>query len=200
VPKTSEPTAQELFNLELEEKLEARIPVGWSRSLRCGTGWYPLLDELDTMISYLAPNYELYQVKEKYGTLRFYIGGPSKDKITSDIVDNLIQYATEISSITCESCGAARYGKIRSRYDRTVKLRNDGWMKTLCDPCALAQDYPIEEDVAMIEYLSPSLNEKEEEKTFFDGMNRSLEQADKPDEKVNQQRVVSDARNHPSKE
>ena len=145
MPKTSDPTEQELFNLELEEKLKARIPVGWSRSLSCGTGWYPLLDELDTMISYLAPNNELYQVKEKYGTLRFYIGGPSKDKITSDIVDNLIQYATEISSITCETCGAARYGKIRTRYDETVALRDNGWMKTLCNPCALLENYPLEE-------------------------------------------------------
>lgn len=140
------PNPQERVNLALEEKLKARIPVGWGKLVSCGTGWYPLLIELDEMISYLAPYYELHQVKEKYGTLRFYIGGPSKDKMTSDIIDNLIKYAEEISSITCETCGAARYGKIRSKYDATVKLRNDGWMKTLCDPCALAQNYPVEDD------------------------------------------------------
>ena len=126
-------------------KLESRIPKDWGKYLRCDKGWYPLLAQLDEQISYLAPDYEIYQVKEKYGTLRFYIGGPVKDKITNDIIENLISYAEHLSSIICESCGAARYGKIRTRYDDTVKLRDNGWYKTLCDTCALALGYPIQD-------------------------------------------------------
>jgi hypothetical protein len=49
-----------------------RIPSGWGRWIDCGPGWYRLLSELEDSISKIAPEYEVHQVKEKYGTLRFY--------------------------------------------------------------------------------------------------------------------------------
>ena len=49
-----------------------RIPDGWGRWIRCDRGWYPLLVELDEQLRALLPNYELDQVKEKYGGLRYY--------------------------------------------------------------------------------------------------------------------------------
>ncbi len=49
-----------------------RIPDGWSRWIFCGRGWYPLLVELDEQLRTLFPNYELHQVKEKFGGLRYY--------------------------------------------------------------------------------------------------------------------------------
>jgi len=36
-------------------------------------GWWPLLARLDRDIAALAPNYQLLQVKEKFGGLRYYI-------------------------------------------------------------------------------------------------------------------------------
>jgi hypothetical protein len=50
----------------------ARIPDGWGRWVRCDRGWYPLLVEIDEQLRTLLPNYELNQVKEKYGGLRYY--------------------------------------------------------------------------------------------------------------------------------
>jgi hypothetical protein len=50
----------------------ARIPDGWGRWIRCDRGWYPLLVELDEQLGALLPNYELNQVKEKFGGLRYY--------------------------------------------------------------------------------------------------------------------------------
>ena len=49
-----------------------RIPDGWGRWIRCDRGWYPLLVELDEQLRGLFPKYELHQVKEKYGGLRYY--------------------------------------------------------------------------------------------------------------------------------
>jgi hypothetical protein len=49
-----------------------RIPDGWGRWISCDRGWYPLLVELDQQLRELLPNYELHQVKEKYGDLRYY--------------------------------------------------------------------------------------------------------------------------------
>lgn len=59
------------------ERIKNRIPPGWGRWISCGPGWYSLLVKLDEDLSTLAPDYEVHQVKEKYGTLRFYIGLPS---------------------------------------------------------------------------------------------------------------------------
>ncbi len=49
-----------------------RIPDGWGRWISCDRGWYQLLVELDEQLRTLLPNYELDQVKEKYGGLRYY--------------------------------------------------------------------------------------------------------------------------------
>ena len=57
-------------------KILRRIPLRWGRWISCGKGWYPLLIELDQKLAEVFPDYELHQVKEKFGTLRYYIGMP----------------------------------------------------------------------------------------------------------------------------
>lgn len=49
-----------------------RIPDGWGRWISCGKGWYPILIALDNQLRQISPDYTVHQVKEKYGTLRFY--------------------------------------------------------------------------------------------------------------------------------
>ena len=58
------------------EKMLARIPNGWGKWIDCGPGWFPIITELDEKLSAMIPNYEIHQIKEKYGTLRFYWGVP----------------------------------------------------------------------------------------------------------------------------
>ena len=60
-------------------KIMSRIPDGWGRWISCDKGWYPLLIELDERLAEINPNYEIHQVKEKFGSLRFYIGIPSPE-------------------------------------------------------------------------------------------------------------------------
>jgi hypothetical protein len=57
----------------------------------------------------------IQQVKEKYGTLRFYVDGGS------DMIHHYIDFAENMSSVTCEECGAPG------------ESRNEGWVKVLCD-------------------------------------------------------------------
>jgi hypothetical protein len=61
-----------------------RIPDGWGRSISCGRGWYPLLVELDEQLRALLPNYLIYQVKEKFGGLRYYWEPGGEDRDPSD--------------------------------------------------------------------------------------------------------------------
>ena len=55
------------------------------------------------------------QVKEKFGTLRFYVHGGTPE------MHNYIEFAEAMTSHICEECGSPG------------KSRNDGWVMVLCD-------------------------------------------------------------------
>lgn len=55
------------------------------------------------------------QVKEKFGTLRFYYHGGD------EVVDGMVRMAESMSGITCEHCG------------NLGERRSGGWVRTLCD-------------------------------------------------------------------
>lgn len=62
------------------------------------------------------------QVKEKFGTLRFYYRGGD------DYIDGLVSMAESMSAVTCEECGSPG-------------TRNDGgWISTLCQKHRDAQE------------------------------------------------------------
>lgn len=132
----------------------------------CSGGWYQLLRECcEAIISRYADegigisdiDFEPVQIKEKFGTLRFYYGytdapcgiaafdnlatGESirfEPKAEGDIDDTkaklrrdirmIVRFAEEKSRHTCEVCGAE--GELRN--DSNVGI---GWVQTLCDSC-----------------------------------------------------------------
>jgi hypothetical protein len=49
-----------------------RIPDGWGRWIGVGCGWYPIVTALDRKLADLDRGYRVLQVKEKFGTLRYY--------------------------------------------------------------------------------------------------------------------------------
>ena len=92
--------------------------------LECGNGWYDLIDNLCNDIqSYIDANnlqqVEATQVKEKYGSLRFYTS------YSDDYIDNLINKAELDSYSICENCGTTE------NIGHTL-----GWISTLCKDCA----------------------------------------------------------------
>jgi hypothetical protein len=68
----------------------------------CGDGWFDLIDELSRQICELSPMTKAFQVKEKYGTLRFYVDGG--ESVVFDIIDDF----EECSGKICEECGAPK--------------------------------------------------------------------------------------------
>ena len=66
------------------------------------------------------------QVKEKYGTLRFYYDGGD------EFINGVTTMAEYLSARTCESCGAPG------------KMRKGGWIRTLCDEHAKEQNYNVD--------------------------------------------------------
>jgi hypothetical protein len=62
-----------------------------------------------------CPQVVAMQVKEKFGTLRFYYYGGD------DVVSGIERMAESMSAVMCEECGAPG------------KSRSGGWIRTLCD-------------------------------------------------------------------
>jgi hypothetical protein len=100
----------------------------------CGDGWYNILNLLMSNIQHhidwnnqnfekgykqykQVPQVTLDQVKEKFGTLRFYYTGGD------DYIRGLVSMAESMSAITCEDCG------------NPGEQTRGGWIKTTCKPC-----------------------------------------------------------------
>ncbi len=105
------------------KKLDEIPFVYWG--FECGDGWFTLLKELAEKLEQLpeSKEFKVTQVKEKFGTLRFYMR--AKDARKSDALPqtmlDLIAHAESQSAITCEACGDP--GKLS---------RKGGWWKTRC--------------------------------------------------------------------
>jgi hypothetical protein len=90
----------------------------------CGDGWFQILNQLMGNIQHyidwknkdgeVVPQVVLDQVKEKFGTLRFYyIGG-------DDYIRGLVAMAESMSGVTCEECGKPGIST------------GGGWIRTVC--------------------------------------------------------------------
>lgn len=87
-----------------------------------GDGWFAIINNVCNQIQeYLdqnpsVPQFTAVQIKEKFGTLRFY--GKGGDNYCYSLIDQ----AEQSSEKTCDVCGA------------NGELRNDrAWLRTLCD-------------------------------------------------------------------
>lgn len=86
-------------------ELLLRIPDGWGRWISCEAGWYALITELGTKLEAVDPDFVVHQIKEKFGTLRFYaetdLEGERRERF-----DALIAEAEVLSAQICEQCGS----------------------------------------------------------------------------------------------
>jgi hypothetical protein len=86
-------------------------------------GWRKIVEETDAMLLRLDPEYEITQVKEKFGTLRYYYDSVLPYySIERKIMDSIVLAAETRSSRTCEICG--KYGELRD---------DQPYIRTLCD-------------------------------------------------------------------
>ena len=105
----------------------------------CGDGWYNILDQLMGNIQHhidwnnknfekgyaqykQVPQVTLDQVKEKFGTLRFYYTGGD------DVIDGMVRMAESMSGVICEECG------------NQGERKGGGWVRTICEPCEEKRD------------------------------------------------------------
>ena len=124
------------MNEKLDELLCQRYPkmmVNREKSMmetcmcwgfECGDGWFNILDQLMGNIQHhidwknkngeVVHQVTLNQVKEKFGSLRFYYTGGD------DYIDGMVTLAESMSGVTCEDCGSPG------------TQNQGGWIKTTC--------------------------------------------------------------------
>lgn len=110
---------------ELEDKLIRRFPKLYGQhnkpmpetcmcwGFECGDGWFDLIWELSEKLEQFD-ELEAFQVKEKFGGLRFYTNYYFEE------AEKHIEEAMNKSMKTCEVCG------------KPGKLYSDGWCSTRC--------------------------------------------------------------------
>lgn len=79
-----------------------------------GPGWGKLIEKIYKL---LPQDAFIEQVKEKFGTLRFYVAN-----VSEEVFDYIHQVESE-SGTVCENCG------------EPGKLYTDGWWRTNCPVC-----------------------------------------------------------------
>jgi hypothetical protein len=119
---------------DLEKRLVERWPTWFNTGgdIRCtamprgfqhGDGWFDILwrlcEDLEPLVAQFEaagePRFEVLQVKEKFGRLRFSVN------CQNEAIQQRIGIAAEECLHICETCG------------QPGELQEDGWIKTLCD-------------------------------------------------------------------
>lgn len=57
------------------QRIKDKIPEHWGKWVSVPDEWLPIVVELDERISSIRPDYEIWQVKEKFWRFRFYYDG-----------------------------------------------------------------------------------------------------------------------------
>ena len=100
---------------EFPEDIQKRIADRFSG---VGKGWLPIVTELHEKLVKADPDYTIGQIKEKFGSLRFYAHGNFTEE-----EDKLISDAERKSAVTCEVCGEPG----------EIKASNGCWLRCLCE-------------------------------------------------------------------
>ena len=115
-----------------------RRPYGPGNGI--GKGWLPVVVKLDEKLAEIDPDYQIHQIKEKFGGLRYYVqfsfgsGRRWDDEKKEHIIidpeayakfkecSDLINQAEYKCSVICDVCGAS--GKT---------IHGGGWSRTRCE-------------------------------------------------------------------
>jgi hypothetical protein len=94
------------------------------KKIWCDEGWWTLIANCDKEISAIDTNYTIFQIKEKFGGLRYYCS-PS-NPIHGSKIDEVIRKYERICSMTCEVTGKHGYLMKKSFQYKTL---NDSYLE-----------------------------------------------------------------------
>lgn len=105
-------------DFNIVDELKSRIADPFEKRVDCGEGWFGLLSDLHDKLAHIDPNYVLFEVKEKFGALRFYYEASNPE---ADIIfRSLVRMYERMSERICEVTG-----------EPGILMKRDGVYKTL---------------------------------------------------------------------
>ena len=121
------------MNQELQEHLFKKYPIifgdrdkspeesGMNFGLQVGDGWYWLIDMICLQLQKYHKSVIAFQVKQKFGELRFYVNGATERQRA------IIEFGQMLSLSICEKCGST---------DDVLQTNLTGsYIETLCKKC-----------------------------------------------------------------
>lgn len=91
-------------------------------AVECRSGWLNIINDCYDELLSVDPDVSIGQIKEKFGTLRFYF---HTDKDLWNEMHDIVAKYEGFSAITCEICSEPG----------DLVTRNGYWYKTLCKEC-----------------------------------------------------------------
>lgn len=110
-------------DLQLQiENIKNKFVETWPKIIDVDEGWYQLIVDCDKELTQIDPDYKIYQIKEKFGRLRYYHqSSKAFDEQTYLKTSSVISKYESLSASTCEATGKPG-----------VLMRSlSGWYKTL---------------------------------------------------------------------
>lgn len=104
------------------ETLKSKIEPSYGQHISVDEGWHQIIVDCDAELTAIDPNYQVFQIKEKFGGLRYYMS-PSNDTTAQqrDVMHEVVSKYEKIAARTCEATGLPG-----------VLMRSiGGWYKTL---------------------------------------------------------------------
>lgn len=103
----------------------------------CGEGWWRLIAACDIQLAKIDPEYTIFQIKEKFGGLRFYFSPSNPDNYAS--MNKVVGEFERICWMTCEVTG--RHGYLMSNAPNNMGRRrvlnedylHQGWTRIYLD-------------------------------------------------------------------
>lgn len=93
------------LQLQIED-IKNKFVENWFRVVDVDEGWYQIIVDCDKELTQIDPDYQIYQIKEKFGTLRYYHKASQRfKKETYSKMTSVVSKYESLSGCTCEATG-----------------------------------------------------------------------------------------------
>lgn len=117
-----------------------RFSGDFSAVVDCDSGWWQLVFDCDAEMSRIDPNYTIFQIKEKFGQLRYYFQTTDPEVLGS--MNSVVRHYETLSVHVCEKTG--KPGQL---------MKKDGVYKTLCDAFMAEGWKPVKESAVSLKHI-----------------------------------------------
>jgi hypothetical protein len=113
---------------ELMQDIIDRLDPTFGKIIDCESGWFALINELHSKLMLVDDNYRIFQIKEKFGGLRFYYSCSSP--IHEEAMRKVVSTYEKISYLTCEKSGKPGQLMKKNGIYKTLhsSYQEDGWV------------------------------------------------------------------------